>query len=509
MPNAPPLEPELRMDVIVEQLEDHTFAATTDIVNLRWPPIVTAVPEVPPAAGATTDGVTTSAIEAQFCQDRSRCRILLPLWIGEQESRGRMHLTQLVHLATALNRTLVLPNVGKSRLGTCGKWSFEAYYDTGSLARQLKDVSGGNEKLMLMDDFKTWLDMRPDKPHGQVLFLHEEDISPETQQGTFLGSREGFSLFVDDEILLTNDHRLKNAYCLKTKYRALRLDGHYPLSLYLAPPEIIPPNPPVIPSGDLLAELLLQPATSQKSIAQELPPDHTLYFQDVPDMASLAAQDAPSDPDVLLVQWNLRHLPFVTPETLSPLQYSEKLWQFSRRLTGPYRPYLTVHWRMETVDPTVLPDCAEALIDTLSTLLADPTLAQGIETVWLATDGPWSSSAALARSPERLSNTFKAWKPQHFEAIGIVKAAFAEDGPLEEWKLTGLGEEIRRLKSDHPDEELMLAHEDDTGMLWEDSGIWGILDKMAAMESSLFVSGARGCGRVRLVSMSVIELHKN
>ena len=158
---------------------------------------------------------------------------------------------------------------------------------------------------------------------------------------------------------------------------------------------------------------------------------------------------------------------------------------------------------METVEPAVLPDCAEALVDTLGTLLADPTLADGIKTVWLATDVPWSGSTtavdALVRSPAQRSNTFKAFTNEHFEAIGIVKTAFANEGPLMGFKLTGLGEEIQKLRMADKADELVLAHEDDVGMLWEDSGIWGILDKTAAMSSALFVSGARGCGRVRSV----------
>ena len=42
-----------------------------------------------------------------------------------------------------------------------------------------------------------------------------------------------------------------------------------------------------------------------------------------------------------------------------------------------------------------------------------------------------------------------------------------------------------------------LDDDDDDGILLEDPGILGILDKLAAFNAALFVSGTRGCGRVR------------
>ena len=52
-------------------------------------------------------------------------------------------------------------------------------------------------------------------------------------------------------------------------------------------------------------------------------------------------------------------------------------------------------------------------------------------------------------------------------------------------------------------DDFTLDDDDEAGLLWEDSGIWGILDKIAAMEAALFVSASRGCGRVRSVCARV------
>ncbi|EEB91550.1 hypothetical protein MPER_10071 [Moniliophthora perniciosa FA553] len=81
-----------------------------------WPPIITRIPE--PLSFST--------------RANSRARYLIPIKIAEQESKARIHLSQLYILAQALNRTLVLPNVGKSRLGICSKWDFGIYYDLDS-----------------------------------------------------------------------------------------------------------------------------------------------------------------------------------------------------------------------------------------------------------------------------------------------------------------------------------------------------------------------------------------
>ena len=150
------------MDMIDEEDQDEEETSTvTDIVNMRWPPLVTAVPEVHPSSDTTRIGLSTSLVDSQFCRGQTQCRLLLPLWIGEQESKGRIHFTQVLHLAASLNRTVVLPNVGKSRLGACGKWGFEAYYDVGSATKQFKDITNDDGQVMFLDDFRTWVGMRP------------------------------------------------------------------------------------------------------------------------------------------------------------------------------------------------------------------------------------------------------------------------------------------------------------------------------------------------------------
>lgn len=478
-----------------EELPDFKAA---EAVYSRWPPIVTVIPEVRPSAQSTRQGLTTTSVDAQFCRDQPRCRFLLPLWIGEQESRGRIHLTQILHLAASLNRTVILPNVGKSRIGACGKWDFSAYYDTGSFARQLKDLSGDSATVMLMDDFKTWVSMRPQHPVGHLVFFHERAATPsEVSQASMLLSEDSLDLYIDRQVLGLQDPRLKNAFCLKSKFRNLRLDLRRPLSLHANISDATPQSS----SGDIFQTVLQDEDILQTTARLHLHDADLASPQDAFGVDE-PTENAPFDPDVLVVHWDLRHLAFATPPTTPGLAYSENLWELAGMLAPPSKPYLAVHWRMETVEPELLPDCAEALVDTLSILLAEPTLAKDIKTVWLATDMPGSLTSGVSlQGPALRSNTFKVITGQHTEALGILKAAFDRGGPLEDWTVTGLAEQMQRVRSElaSAKREFSIGNADDDGLIWEDPGIWGILDKMVAMESTLFVSGARGCGRVRCV----------
>ena len=481
------------MDMIVEEDQDEEETSTvTDIVNMRWPPLVTAVPEVHPSSDTTRIGLSTSLVDSQFCRGQTQCRLLLPLWIGEQESKGRIHFTQVLHLAASLNRTVVLPNVGKSRLGACGKWGFEAYYDVGSATKQFKDITNGDGQVMFLDDFRTWVGMRPEPPTGQLVFFDERPTShADHAQATLARSENGLDLYVDDNTLEANDIRLKNSFCLKTKMRHLRLDSLRPLSVHANFSDATAASSP----GDTLSMLIQRPDVLHMAATGQALQDLVLLQET--DNAGRNALGA--EPEVLVIHWDLRHLPFFNPTT-SYFKYSQKLWDLSDLLMASSHPYLAVHWRMETVQPDLLPDCAEALVDTLGTLLAEPTLAKDIKTVWLATDMPLSvSSDETIHAPSQRSNTFKAITTEHTLAMNIVKAAFEAGNSLENWKMTNLAEQMYRVRTDLAKQgrDFPLVDEDDSGLIWEDTGVWGILDKMAAMQSTLFVSGARGCGRVR------------
>ncbi|CAL1717364.1 unnamed protein product [Somion occarium] len=480
-------------------------AHITDTRKVPWPPMVTAIPETRPDPEALYSGLTVSSVDSQFC-GVSPCRILLPLWIGEQESRSRMHLVQVLQLARALNRTLVLPNVGRSRIGACGRWDFEVYYDVGSFVGPKREEDLGRvRKVMLMDDFRTWLEMRPTGPKGQLLFVDEKtDVEEDaSREKVRVNGSEALSVYADKDILDLEDPRLRKVRCLSTKYRQLQLDASSPMTVHLPPVDSF--------GGQFLADAFTQDETFLAARRQ---------FS--------AAVEA--TPEVLILHWDTRHFPYPHLLESMSLDYSSKVHALARKLVQPRIPYLAIHWRMETVIPALLPDCAEALVDTVVALLSDPNLASGIKTVWFASDFPWpiSSGAAAAVSDDvlnsssdggrqqnlmqiassaRRSNTFRSVSHEHIEAIGIFTAAFRQGGTLADWRLTGVSEELDRVRKEMEREGkgYVLEEDDDEGVLLEDSGVLGILDKLAAMNAALFVSGAKRCGRVSSFTKQITD----
>ncbi|KAK7682558.1 hypothetical protein QCA50_014358 [Cerrena zonata] len=493
---APTTSPSSKASLVHVQAEPRI----TDTRKVRWPPMVTAIPETRPDTNSLYSGVTASSIDAQFCGGISPCRILLPLWIGEQESRSRMHLVQVLQLARSLNRTLVLPNVGRSRIGACGRWEFEVYYDVGSFVGPKTEADEGLvRKVMLMDDFRTWLEMRPTEPSGQLLFVDEKtDVDEDASKDKISpNSTEALSVYVDKTSLDVEDSRLRKVRCLPTKYRQLELETFAPMTVHIPPVDSF--------GGQFLADALAQDEIIRHSVLQGSLLDPI--------------------PEVLVLHWDTRHFPFpnlLDPEAMN-LDYSSKLYSLARKLMQP--PYLAIHWRMETVSPSLLPDCAEALVDTLTTLLSDPNLASGIQTIWFASDFPWPVSSSAAdilnsnlegdqtqgsmqiASSARRSNTFRSVSHEHVEAIGIFTSAFRKGGVLENWRLTGVTEELERVRREMEKEGkgYVLEEDDDEGVLLEDSGVLGILDKLVAMDSALFVSGAKRCGRVSSFTKQITD----
>ncbi|KAF7726929.1 hypothetical protein EC973_008224 [Apophysomyces ossiformis] len=92
-------------------------------------------------------------IDEKYCG--GPCRFLLPVQIGEQESKAQMHLRQLAFMSGMVNRTLVLPNVGSSRIGACLQHDFEFYYSADWASRHTDAFSAISFK-----QFTDWLKER-------------------------------------------------------------------------------------------------------------------------------------------------------------------------------------------------------------------------------------------------------------------------------------------------------------------------------------------------------------
>ncbi|KAG1759175.1 hypothetical protein EDD22DRAFT_806766, partial [Suillus occidentalis] len=161
---------------VYEPDDDHhdLSLSTVSRSHLKWPPIVTRIPESNDVSELEHTGVrgiapAVSAAAVKFDESTctsSPCRFLLPLRIAEREPKAHLHLHQLAILASNLNRTLVLPNVGNSRIGACSnlKWPLDSYYDVDLLRSALPAIN-----TLPFTVFDNWSKTRPILPTSRVV----------------------------------------------------------------------------------------------------------------------------------------------------------------------------------------------------------------------------------------------------------------------------------------------------------------------------------------------------
>ena len=127
-----------------------------------------------------------------------------------EETKAQIHLYQLGLLASILNRTVVLPNVDSSRLGTCRKHPFSFYYTADSLTRL-------GIKTVTQDEFQHWTEQKEKRATAQIITLDRRD----RHFGSIVEVNTANASFIPPPFLCAN----------KTRYD---FTGHYPVT-FLAP----------------------------------------------------------------------------------------------------------------------------------------------------------------------------------------------------------------------------------------------------------------------------------
>jgi hypothetical protein len=447
----------------IHEPDDHHHDSSSSTVSrshLKWPPIVTRIPESNDVSELEHTGVrgiapAVSAAAVEFDESICTsfpCRFLLPLRIAEREPKAHLHLHQLAILASSLNRTLVLPNVGNNRIGACSKWPLDSYYDVDLLRSALRAIN-----TLPFTVFDNWSETRPILPTSRVISFSvsnngEQDSLPDP--------------LIDDDFTIDYglaDHKV--ASCLHSRFPRL----HQSSSMI---------------SFRFYRSDLVRPSTSQRviQILSEAV-DSVEYFSD--ELAALRRSD------VLAIEWDLRHPIF--PESNIDLQYSHALVELAERLASHTGPYIAVHWRLERVPVENLAWCAASLVSTLRSVLDDDS---GPRLVWFATDyHTLSEQPNGVKTKSAKYGTFQAVTPEHEEAMNILQDAFQTGGDLEGYTMTELPSQIKKLRMFEGNVQL----EED---VLEDSGVSGILDKLVSMQSQVFVSGSKACSKTRCVFLA-------
>ncbi|KAI8344590.1 hypothetical protein BC941DRAFT_342653 [Chlamydoabsidia padenii] len=390
-------------------------------------------------------------IDEKYCG--GPCRFILPVFIMEQESKAQMHFRQLAFMSGLVNRTVVLPNVGGSRLGACLDHDFEFYY-----SRKWAIEHQDHFQHITMTDFKQWL-------------LERQAID-----------RPGTSQSMHIHVNL-RDHAIEPDNCFATD-QLLNMNGLHERRLYLNE------------TANPLKRLYYEDAVK----------DFFLGIYRDADTGESVQDQITNKIEVLSVYYD-RRFPFIhNPAAESPIPYSEHVTSHADSIANSLSPYWAVHWRTERVEPTSnLVDCAHALVDYFNVRAPLMTTTRNHDqqpTLFLLTDYPHVFDEKDVEEAIANNGTSNKMKPasasfapsslttHHHQAIQYVyqhlqvhvtdldqpsSSLFATPvSPPANWTVVPIPYEIAR----------------------HDPGWLGILDKLLAMRADGFLAGAPGvCGR--------------
>jgi len=499
---------------------------------LDRPPTVAEIPEPDkpnPLAPPRLDKIPAEILDQQVCgaTHGHGCQFLVPAWLGkhspfritviptyslecyagEQETKAQQHLYQLGLLALSLNRTLVLPNVSKSRLGTCYRHPFSFYYSPSSL-------SSLGIPTISQEDFLLWTQQRDPPPSAQVVSMVNAKPGLYPQGAVEIDSSSD---------PFTIPSKPTRNLCLRSPRSKLDFNTHSPLAIY--PPE-----------GYHKSE------NGRLGFGQSV--INTLLSSEVGSKSSRASSSKHFDyslPDVLAFNYEMR-FPIMSPSSLSlsssspdspsplePLPFTHfpyaQIWSdLADEISTSLSPFISIHWRTETLTPSNLLPCSQSL---LQKILSLKRKHPEIKNVYLATDYPieqldpsLGGGGGEGEDGEGVlvahSGTFaKVVTESHHRAMrkflkdfdklskgGLRLTTFAK----EQSKISSLDTTTSRLPPSLISELTNLTLSSSSPSLDEsdspprlnlgllDSGLLGILDKLIVTKSQLFLTGVPGVG---------------
>ncbi|KAF8518222.1 hypothetical protein JB92DRAFT_2128600 [Gautieria morchelliformis] len=450
----------------LRSLDGDEYQAGASTSPPSWPPEVTRLPVENPTRFSISNSFRDTELDAELCKT-TPCRLLLPTFIGEQESKARRHLLQISHLSQSLNRTLVLPNVGRSRMGSCAKWDFGFYYE---LAEFRHAQVGFRE-------FRRWVALRASRPRAQVIeILPTRQDTADSRGLVILNSFDDPNLENAEVAISTSRDpaKMPRNHCLHGRANNLLFGDFSPMSIYPRVSGFAPVRHSLSKRDDLLYfGLGVKAALSSPVVAMESRRFNGTEL---------------GEPDVLLLSWDFRHTVFPLMSN-NVLKYATKWTRVAESLSTRLQPFIAVHWRMERVPTSSLLSCAPLLISAITSLLTESI---EITSVYFATDYP---SEGLDKPH---SSTFHVGEVHH-TAIQLFETAFAEAVELNGVRLTNLIG------------ELGVGGREGFGTEDLDAGLMGIIDKMVSTRATLFISGGPRCGKPRWVirmSHYIINLNK-
>ncbi|CAM0137283.1 hypothetical protein VKS41_004995 [Umbelopsis sp. WA50703] len=256
-----------------------------------------------------------------------------------------MHFRQLAFTAGLVNRTIVLPNVGNSRLGACNEHEFGFYY-----SHEWLDNNRDHFKYITLKHFKDWLEERDavgTKPTSQDIILQLE------------ATRQHFS---DNQV-----------NCWQSWLDMQDLPVRH---LDLADRE----SSSGVEIENKIVSFLKGP--SEEEVYSNVAVGRNL--------------------EVLSVFYD-RRFPFIqNPASQTALTYSDQLTNLARDMADSISPFLAIHWRTERIEPASnLEKCARTLVHKIQ------NTTPSIPNIFLLTDYPHLLNSTLAQTYNGTSGSFR------------------------------------------------------------------------------------------------------
>ncbi|CAG8575581.1 4240_t:CDS:1, partial [Scutellospora calospora] len=283
-------------------------------------------------------------INMKYCQKKT-CNFMFPYVQLEQETRSNIHTRTYIQLARSLNRTMVLVNVGNSRLNACNPHPFNFYYDIEALQKQYPDV-----QFISQDKFLKWTKERKIRPIAQHSLMIQDEIDNIT-----MGVNEGIKLKMKKMKKLCIDQfnlNIINYIEIHTGFKEFTTK-----------------------SLEKMSQLAIK--TLKKS------PMAKKYEV------------------IMILNLSKRDMFFLSSEKLIP--YSPYIIKESKKITKKLTPYVAIHWRVERAEPKMVPKCAKKLIEKVKTIQEQ----YGIKNFYLATDLPLNGNKAQSGTLHEISEFHK------------------------------------------------------------------------------------------------------
>ncbi|GBB93392.1 hypothetical protein RclHR1_02160018 [Rhizophagus clarus] len=277
-------------------------------------------------------------INQKYCQN-SQCKFLFVYSNSEPETKTNVHfINTFAYLANQLNRTLVLTNVGRSRIDSCKKFPFEFYYNTDYLREKFPNLS-----LISQDNFQFWTKERIEKPNFHYLHLSSSSSSSFTNDVPIIEdmNHQNIQLVNGGEINCLNDFDMNFNNFNPYQKILFRSDSFFNSSYRKNISKFLISN-----LKNSNSEILL----IKNEINKEIFPSH---FN-----------------NVILTN-----------------PYSERINHETWKINVALEPFVAIYWSMiDMNDPNILSHCAKKLINTLKTLKENINY----NNIYLATDYPIS-----------------------------------------------------------------------------------------------------------------------